>query len=61
MTEFIKQNTGDEGQEELHIYTENGFLFIQTECEETHVFGLNKEEVEKLEKAIHKMKQEVYK
>lgn len=61
MREFRKKNSGDTGEEELFIYLENGNLFIETELSETHIFALNKDEIDDLIKVLQNLKSEVYK
>lgn len=61
MREFRKINSGDNSEEELFIYLESGNLFVETEFSETHIFALNKSEVDDLIKVLQNLRDEVYK
>ena len=46
--EFKKVNEPPNGYEDIHFYKEDGYLYIESNCDETHSFALTYKETEQL-------------
>lgn len=55
--DYKLKNVNDE---ELWVYTEDGYCIIQSEYSETHDYWLGKQELEKLIEALTNIKEEIY-
>lgn len=57
---FFKENEGDNGEEQLAVYEENGYVVIESEYGETHSYWLGKKELEELIDVLQGLQEDVY-